>query len=196
VTRSRMIFRLAMLAGAAALAGCASAPPAQPGLADQVAALRQQVARLTAQLQGQQTGYDASITSPPPAAPRHSSARVQAAPAGDVPQSPMASPAGQSAAGPFVNVAPKNMDLPAPDPALQAAAKTYAVYLPFTDIGTLQRVDEFLDAHGITDRKDATEEGHLAIYFGVYADKRGAENRRQQISDETGLQPQIAVIGG
>ena len=181
------------------LAGCATTPAADQGLANQVTALRQQVAQLSALVQRQQQqDYEAGITMPPPAG--QSQQTSPAGPPADPPQPahsiapPTQSPSGQGA-GPFVNVHPKNMDLPAPDPSAQVTAKTYAVYLPFTDLGTLQRVDAFLDAHGITDRKDATDNGQLAIYLGVYADRRAAQNRQQQIVDETGLQPQIAVIG-
>lgn len=195
MTRLKTPILIGALFALTLLTGCATSPASQPTLSDQVAALRQQVAQLSAQVQRQQQSYDSTITVPPPTdqppAPGSSrgSTRHASAPASTM------TPGG-GPAGPYVNVTPKTMDLPAPDAATLASAKTYAVLLPFTDVGTMQRVDAFLDAHGITDRKEVTEEGHLAIYFGVYGDKRGAENRRQQISDETGLQPQIAVIGG
>lgn len=191
---------LALVAGGLLLLeGCATTPsPDEIALRKQVAELENQVSQLHAQV-SQQQGYMASITGAP--ANYQAPAQSGANPAWQgAPTAPTccitAPPAAASGAGPYVNVRPKPVDLPAPAPTITSVMRTYAVYLGFTDIGALQRVDAFLDAHGITDRKDSTEDGHLAIYFGVYAEKRAAENRRQQIVDETGLQPQIATIGG
>lgn len=179
------------------LAGCASAPPGPSPIEKQVVSLQKEVAQLKTQLanQQQQDGYYQTVTPQPVSSPAAQNYQMDnsASPTSIAPaQGSIAPPASAVDSGPFVNVKPHSMDLPAPTKAM--TTHSYAVYLSFTDISTLRRVDEFLDAHGITDRQDATNNGIMAIYLGVYSSQRAAENRQQQIEDQTGLKPQIQSV--